>query len=238
MMKSALLAGLFVSSFAMAGTAQASVITQFDLTDGQHSVANVGGTDLTATANGNSGTGIFGHKTVAGVTAVGVNSASSVVSGEIDNHESILFSSANNFSLTSFTVAFLFASGFQGDTVNEVAVLDANGSPVLSLTVNPGGTQTSATLSVGGTVTNNSPGNDSGAGEWTVVLANPLLFHTLAFESTVNGGSTGNLSDFAFVSMSVSAVPEPSTWAMMLLGFAGLGFMAYRRKSKPALMAA
>jgi hypothetical protein len=33
------------------------------------------------------------------------------------------------------------------------------------------------------------------------------------------------------------AVPEPSTWAMMILGFAGIGFMAYRRKSKPALMA-
>jgi hypothetical protein len=33
-------------------------------------------------------------------------------------------------------------------------------------------------------------------------------------------------------------VPEPSTWAMMLLGFAGVGFMAYRRMSKPALMAA
>ena len=28
----------------------------------------------------------------------------------------------------------------------------------------------------------------------------------------------------------VAAVPEASTWAMMLLGFAGLGFMAYRRK--------
>ncbi|WP_426440100.1 PEP-CTERM sorting domain-containing protein [Bradyrhizobium genosp. P] len=27
------------------------------------------------------------------------------------------------------------------------------------------------------------------------------------------------------------AVPEPSTWAMMILGFLGLGFMAYRRKS-------
>jgi hypothetical protein len=26
------------------------------------------------------------------------------------------------------------------------------------------------------------------------------------------------------------AVPEPSTWAMLLLGFAGLGFMAHRRK--------
>src|SRR6267142_1701729 len=33
-----------------------------------------------------------------------------------------------------------------------------------------------------------------------------------------------------------TAVPEPSTWAMMILGFAGLGFMGYRRKSKPALM--
>jgi PEP-CTERM motif len=35
-----------------------------------------------------------------------------------------------------------------------------------------------------------------------------------------------------------AAVPEPSTWAMMILGFAGLGFMAYRRKSKPAWLAA
>ena len=33
----------------------------------------------------------------------------------------------------------------------------------------------------------------------------------------------------------VAAVPEPSTWAMMILGFTGVGFMAYRRKSKPAL---
>jgi hypothetical protein len=28
----------------------------------------------------------------------------------------------------------------------------------------------------------------------------------------------------------VSAVPEPSTWAMMILGFFGLGFMAYRKR--------
>jgi len=29
----------------------------------------------------------------------------------------------------------------------------------------------------------------------------------------------------------VQAVPEPSTWAMMILGFMGVGFMAYRRKN-------
>jgi hypothetical protein len=38
--------------------------------------------------------------------------------------------------------------------------------------------------------------------------------------------------------LEVAAVPEPSTWAMMILGFVGVGFMTYRRTSKPALMAA
>jgi PEP-CTERM motif len=27
----------------------------------------------------------------------------------------------------------------------------------------------------------------------------------------------------------IAAVPEPSTWAMLLIGFAGIGFGAYRR---------
>jgi hypothetical protein len=40
------------------------------------------------------------------------------------------------------------------------------------------------------------------------------------------------------ITVTVSGVPEPSTWAMMILGFAGIGVMTYRRKSKPALMAA
>ena len=32
-----------------------------------------------------------------------------------------------------------------------------------------------------------------------------------------------------------AAVPEPSTWAMMILGFVGLGCMAYRRKTAAAV---
>jgi hypothetical protein len=45
-------------------------------------------------------------------------------------------------------------------------------------------------------------------------------------------GATLSLSE------TVSAVPEPSTWAMMILGFAGVGFIACRRRSKPAMSAA
>ena len=33
----------------------------------------------------------------------------------------------------------------------------------------------------------------------------------------------------AAFSLTGSTIPEPSTWAMMLLGFAGLGFAAYRK---------
>jgi len=39
------------------------------------------------------------------------------------------------------------------------------------------------------------------------------------------------------VSIEIAAVPEPSTWAMMLLGFAGIGYGVYRRKKLAALAA-
>ncbi len=35
-----------------------------------------------------------------------------------------------------------------------------------------------------------------------------------------------------------TGVPEPSTWAMMLLGFAGLGFAGYRGSRKSATLVA
>ena len=34
-----------------------------------------------------------------------------------------------------------------------------------------------------------------------------------------------------------AAVPEPSTWAMMILGFGGVGFMAYRRRNRMVRLA-
>jgi|WetSurMetagenome_2_1015567.scaffolds.fasta_scaffold240752_1 hypothetical protein len=46
--------------------------------------------------------------------------------------------------------------------------------------------------------------------------------------------SSANYFDATFSMTVTSAVPEPSTWAMMILGFVGVGFMAYRRKSNAA----
>jgi hypothetical protein len=51
-------------------------------------------------------------------------------------------------------------------------------------------------------------------------------FTTATFSSTANA--------FEF---SLASVPEPSTWAMMALGFAGLGYAAFRRNSKGRALA-
>jgi hypothetical protein len=40
------------------------------------------------------------------------------------------------------------------------------------------------------------------------------------------------------ITFAAPAAPEPSTWAMMILGFVGVGFMAHRRRRQSALTAA
>jgi hypothetical protein len=64
-----------------------------------------------------------------------------------------------------------------------------------------------------------------------------MVAFTPGFGATSGGPDYSNFQ-VVEIAAAVPAVPEPSTWAMLLIGFAGLGFMAYRRKSKPALMAA
>jgi hypothetical protein len=49
------------------------------------------------------------------------------------------------------------------------------------------------------------------------------VIQSITFESTSNAFEVSNFA--------VSAVPEASTWAMMILGFLGLGFIGYRKSS-------
>jgi|SRR5688572_12284010 len=55
---------------------------------------------------------------------------------------------------------------------------------------------------------------------------------SLQFYSHSNG-PTDPAANLVIDNVSLTAaVPEPSTWAMMFIGFAGVGFMAYRRSRK------
>jgi hypothetical protein len=67
------------------------------------------------------------------------------------------------------------------------------------------------------------------ASEWNIYSNGPDSYALWAAVNSSSYNPATNTTTF-----SASAVPEPSTWAMMILGFIGVGFMAYRRKAKPA----
>jgi hypothetical protein len=50
---------------------------------------------------------------------------------------------------------------------------------------------------------------------------------------TLPTGASVTTASGVFDNFTSATVPEPSTWAMMLLGFAGLGFAGYRRTTEP-----
>ena len=73
----------------------------------------------------------------------------------------------------------------------------------------------------------------TGTGDQVSPAGNELVTITgLAAFTTATFSSTGNAFEFGIV-----AVPEPSTWAMMALGFAGLGYAAFRRNTKGRALA-
>ena len=59
----------------------------------------------------------------------------------------------------------------------------------------------------------------------------------LRIGTDIVGGNPAPTFNMAFSLEGVNAVPEPATWAMMILGFAGVGFMAYRRSRKDQSLA-
>ena len=80
------------------------------------------------------------------------------------------------------------------------------------------------------------PGGDAvfGPGSSTFATESPTGLTNIS-ELDINLVSFAGGATFAVdnIVLSAGAVPEPSTWAMMLLGFIGLSFAGYR-KARPA----
>lgn len=84
------------------------------------------------------------------------------------------------------------------------------------------------------------------SGDFTTGTNGPAYWGTWQNES-LSFVATGTSQDVTFSAITsfdvgldnvqISAVPELSTWAMMMLGFAGIGLVAYRRNKKAALAA-
>jgi len=80
--------------------------------------------------------------------------------------------------------------------------------------------------------------NTEGTTSYSTALTVSLL-GTYNYDPSIQLTGASYVSGGGVVDQRIAGgVPEPSTWAMLLLGFAGVGFIAYRRRSRPALMAA
>ena len=96
------------------------------------------------------------------------------------------------------------------DTYNSITITDSSGSTVVN----------SSTF----TILNPANGDQGLGGSAYVNIFDTLPITSITFSS--------NQQAFEFDNLTVAAAaPEPATWAMMVLGFFGVGFLAYRRKS-------
>jgi hypothetical protein len=95
--------------------------------------------------------------------------------------------------------------------------------------------------------TDTSRSVDVSLGSWSTAVgplseSSPWTLETFSFST--NGGALSfiepgpsNQQGDLITDVTLSSVPEASTWAMMMLGFAGLGFAAYRKARRAVSIA-
>ena len=206
-------------------------------TGSSYSTTFLGDINTTFSAKVGAADGKFSTKAAqGGYQGVGVSPkhGSERTPGEIDIGESVNASFSKGIFITNFKLGLLFDGPEYGD-VNEQAEITATyldnsvRSFVFTATSKNTGIWTGS-----GSFVNLSKAEEGKGGVWS--LSNPfgnvrvkaLSFTALPGVCGTAGGSCSNQSDFTLIS--VSAVPEPETYAMMLLGLLGLGFMTRRNK--------
>ncbi len=150
-------------------------------------------------------------------TATGSDSASAAPAGDLTAYGYV--SSVSNPNWAELSTPDLKSISFYWgsiDDYNQLEVLGAGGSVLLTLT--------GATPGVG------VPPID---GDQLVNRTNRRVFITADAGETITGlrfTSTGVAFEFDDIA-AAAAVPEPATWAMLIMGFGLVGFAARRRRS-------
>ena len=168
---------------------------------------------------------------VVGATALAVGSAAGAVV-TVDSSTTVVSGPATVADTT--TIGFTQAS-LSSPTFLETVVFTNTLAGLYSITLttsSPAVDFTSAVLSGLGGPYNLVEIDDDGTNEfWR--LANPVTLGASTYTLSINGNNSGAGSLGGSITIR-QAVPEPSTWAMMLLGFGAVGF-AMRRRRTPVL---
>jgi hypothetical protein len=131
-------------------------------------------------------------------------------------------------------------------TASGLASINAVANPITSLTFTPESGTAFNLFSLRGALNGNQNENilvtvtDQTDQPFTFFITSNGNFPAVGIEAVPGSGETikkivvtgQGFDDIKQIGFGFAPpVPEASTWAMMLLGFAGIGFMAYRRKS-------
>jgi hypothetical protein len=171
---------------------------------------------------GFSGTAIIANN--AAGTSAGI---SGTPAGDTTNYMSILGGKSETLTFSGTQNKFGLYWG-SIDSYNSVAFYSGNsGTPFLTLF---------------GNTLNAVPALGFNGDQWGALTNAYVTFTGLSFDKIVLA-SSGYSFEFDNISYgsnldNVGPVPEPSTWAMMLLGFTGIGFAYRRRRSRLAAAAA
>jgi len=191
---------------------------------------SLAGTGTTFSAHSGSSASTFTTKSQGGYTGAGVAGGGTL---EINIGESIDGSFAKPLSITNFTLGLLFDGPEYGD-VNEKAKITATyaDNSVHSFTFTATG-KTSGVWTGAGSFINLSSATLGAGAVWSI--SDPFgdaLVKSLSFTAIPGTCAAGNkcYSQSDFTLISVSAVPENETYAMMLAGLGLMGFIAKRRK--------
>ena len=180
-------------------------------------IALAGATALTAASAANAAVTI-------GTTGGTNGTTTATVTDAVNNPNKIEFDTTNA-AAGSFSSLFNFFS-------------DSSNLGVFSVTTatNPASTVGTLALFTGGSMTTNgtTPFNSITGSSNTLTLTSPLTpntWYTFNYQGSL--ATAGNVSGPASF-YAAAAVPEPAAWALMLLGFGGIG-IAMRRRRRPAL---
>jgi PEP-CTERM motif len=131
-----------------------------------------------------------------------------------------------SFKLNTETIPDRFSSSFLGDQIQYLSVPGIYGGVAETATIGFGTGPILAQLNVGadGLGFTQFGGPDLVSGD---PMHPTFNLGTFALTSLVSGASSIEISQV----VSAPGTPEPSTWAMMILGSVSLGFIAHRRKT-------
>jgi hypothetical protein len=216
--RSAAMAASFAALFSIGTSAHANPILTFGQTGN--------GDTITAIANSTNSTTIVADKVAVDITELYGSSSTPIEAifnmaldstGSASLIGSILFQEfGGTFSIMSGATTYL------AGTVSNL-LIGTNGSPDAALIGGP--TNVSFTSDVMDVASMSNYG-------MTLALAD-ITPNLAMCGSTICGFTASVSGDF---SATVPATPEASTWAMMILGVLGMGFLAYRkRKALPSL---